>query len=371
MRVFKDPKTLVVKVGTSTLTGSTDQLDESYMESLASDLCAQADAGRHVVLVTSGAIRFGSIALKRSNLRGIQEKQAAAAVGQGLLMQAYRKLFARSGRDVGQVLLTRADVEERARFVNARNTFRKLFSFGVVPIVNENDTVAVDEIRVGDNDTLAALVSLVVDADLLLMLSDVEGFHPSRGAEPLGMVERLTPEIWAAAGGAGRGGGVGGMRSKLEAANICMSCGIPMIIANGRRLGVMESVVRGNAVGTLFMSCRRLRGRKRWLAFAPKSRGSIRINDGARGSIIKRGTSLLPIGVLSADGVFDKGDVVVLCDKEGVEFAKGLTRYTVEEVGRIAGLKTMQIERTLGAKQSDEVVHRDDLVLTEFNDKDC
>ncbi len=363
-------KTVVVKVGTSTLTGGEETLDIAYMGDLVRQICQVADEGNPIVLVTSGAIRSGMAALQLKPPLSLSEKQAAAAIGQSLLMHTYRELFAQYRRNIGQVLLTRADVEDRERFLNAKQTFAQLFRWGAVPIVNENDTVATEEIRFGDNDLLAALTALVVDADLVLLLSDVDGFvlrGAGRGTRDeerrtLREVRELTDEIWQSAGKAGRLG-TGGMMSKLQAAEVTMDCGIPLILANGRTPNIVVRIVFGEPIGTKFVPRRTLPARKRWLAFAPRVHGQIVVNEGAKRHIVEHGSSLLPAGIIGVIGDFVVGDVVALTDEAGNPFAKGLANYTAEQARKIAGLQTQRIAQALGFDGKPEVVHRDNLVV--------
>ncbi len=361
------PKVLVVKAGTSILTGGTDRLDIPYMADLVGQICQLWDQGNRVVLVTSGAIRSGIGALGLKEPLSLAEKQAAASVGQGLLMATYRELFGRLGKQVGQVLLTRADVEDRQSFLNARRTFQQLFRWSVVPIVNENDTVATEEIRWGDNDILAALTALATDADLLLLLSDVHGFYvrkPIRGEKPsfLEEVREITDDLWARAGSGGPLGS-GGMLTKLQSAAIMMDCGIETVVANGRAANVLIRIASGERLGTRFVPIRRLPARKRWIAFVPRVAGQIVVNEGARRSLIERGTSLLPAGVVSCSGDFSPGDVVALTDESGIVFAKGMTNYSSDQVRTAAGLPTDRLPSSVGKPRRNEVVHRDDLVL--------
>ncbi len=358
-------KTVVVKVGTSTLTGGKEALDTDYMADLVRQICQAMADGYRIVLVTSGAIRSGMMALGLKPPLSLSEKQAAAAIGQSLLMHTYRELFARYGRQVGQVLLTRADVEDRERFRNARQTFQQLFRWSVVPIVNENDTVATDEIRFGDNDLLAALTALVTDAELIILLSDVPGFFlkPLKGpAQLLREVRELTEEIWQSAGKASRLG-TGGMVSKLKAAEVTMTCGIPLVLANGREPNILLRVLQGEPVGTRFLPYRHLPARKRWLAFAPRVQGNLWVNEGAKQHIITHGSSLLPAGILQVQGDFEAGDVVALLDEKGNLFAKGIVNYDAQAIRKIAGLQTDQIPKVLGVNGKPEVVHRDNLVV--------
>lgn len=358
-------ETIVVKVGTSTLTGGKENLDINYMSDLVRQICQVVDEGHRVVLVTSGAIRSGMAALGLKSMLSLSEKQAAAAVGQSLLMHLYRELFARHGRHVGQVLLTREDVEDRERFKNARRTFQQLFRWSVVPIVNENDTVSTEEIKFGDNDVLAALTALATDAKMVILLSDVDGFFikTSKGVPYLVQeIRELNDLIWQSAGKAGKLG-TGGMLSKLQAAEITMNCGILMVLANGRTPDVVPRIVHGERLGTRFIPLRNLPARKRWLAFAPRVKGEIVVNEGAKHSIIAHGSSLLPVGVVTVSGEFDAGDVVALVDELRHQFAKGIVNYASDELRKIAGMKTDKVAKVLGSVRKPEVVHRDNLVV--------
>lgn len=363
---------LVVKVGSGLIASSSGGLDADRISALADEMAALVKDGKEVVLVSSGAIASGMarLGLKRRP-RSIPEKQAAAAVGQSALMWHYEQAFARSGIRVAQVLLTQEDISARPRYLNARNTFLVLLGFGVLPIVNENDTVAVEEIKVGDNDNLAALVAHLIDADLLVLLTDVDGLYtgdPRRdpGARRLSTVEAVTEEIqrlvWDAEGGVS----VGGMSTKLEAAQKVTSSGIPMVIASGREPGTLGRVLRGEPVGTYFVPRGdRLAARKRWIAFAAPPQGRLTVDAGAKSALTERGKSLLPSGVVDVEGEFHAGEVVSLSLADGTEFARGLTNYDAVELRKIQGAKTGAIEELLGYKSFDEVVHRDNLVLLE------
>lgn len=360
---------LVIKVGTSTLTHGSGPPDESVIADLAAQLAAQRRMGRQVILVSSGAIRAGMARLGLTGRpRAIPQKQAAAAVGQGLLMETYARAFAPHGLTVAQILLTRDDLRERGRYVNARNTFAALLQMGVVPIVNENDTVAVDEIKFGDNDTLAALVASLIEADDLLLLSDVAGLYdrdPSRFADArlIPVVEQIDAALEAAAGGTRSPVGTGGMTTKLAAARICQDTGVRLIIADGRRPAVVADALAGRC-GTRFVPRpARLRPRQRWLAFGGAPRGTVTVNDGARSRLTAEGKSLLPAGVTDASGAFSPGDLVRLSGPDGLPFASGIVRYSRDELEKIQGRRTSEIAEILGVTRGDEVVHRDDLVL--------
>ena len=355
---------IVVKIGSSTLTSPDGALDVAFFSDLARQIAAVREQGIQVVLVTSGAIRAGSARLAlRDKPRTMPEKQAAAAVGQGLLMQAYSDAFAAHGMTAGQVLLVRTDFQDRRRYVNARNTLNALLAYGAVPVINENDTVAVDEIKVGDNDTLSSLVAAAVDADLLLLLSDVPGLLRESG-EVISEVREVGPDIIELASGASGEFGTGGMRTKIEAAQIAATCGTVTVIAYGRELDVVTRVAAGEHLGTRFC-CKRskLAGRKRWIAFGRRLKGTIIVNEGAKGMLVHSGTSLLPVGIIGVSGSFESGDLVAVADESGERIARGVVNYSAEEVGRIKGRHSSEIEHVLGYRDFDEVIHRDNLVL--------
>ncbi|MGC8783697.1 MAG: glutamate 5-kinase [Armatimonadota bacterium] len=368
---------MVIKVGTSTLTDETGALDRVYIASLAMQCAAEHRSGSDVVLVSSGAIRAGTEqwesyvgqtaeTLARASM---PFKQAIAAIGQPLLMQAYLAAFAAYDLPVAQVLLTREDFGERHRFLHARNTLQQLLKMGVVPIINENDTVATEEIRFGDNDTLAAMVASLLDADLLILLSDVEGLYErderGRYTRLVREVHRLDESIWRMAQGSGSRMGTGGMITKLQAAQIATTSGVTMVIAHGRHEGIIHQICHGrDFVGTVFHpQPRKLCHRKRWLAYGLPASGTIVVNEGAKQRIVSDGKSLLPAGVLSCEGHFLPQQVVEVRDESGHVFARGFTNYSSEEIARIAGCQTAQIEQRLGFKRADEVIHRDNLVL--------
>ena len=363
---------VVVKVGSSVLTEDGAVRGEVFGE-MARQVSALFDEGREVVVVSSGAIAVGSRELGWSGPgRSIPEKQAAAAVGQIGLVDLYRKRFAPHGRRVGQVLVPRGGLEQRERFVNARHTLLTLLGLGVVPIVNENDTVATEEIRFGDNDNLSATVVNLVTADLLVILSDVDGLYDrppgEAGAEPprvIDCVEEFTPEIVRAARGSSSAFGRGGMTTKLEAAQAAARCGASTVVANGRAPDVLLRVAAGEVVGTLFQAGSRLASRKHWLAYTTRTRGSLVLDDGAVKALVERGKSLLAAGVSEVRGGFGVGDPVACLDGRGREIARGLVAYGSEEIRRIAKLPAREIPRVLGYSNGDEVIHRDDLVLLE------
>jgi glutamate 5-kinase len=356
------PKSIVVKVGTSTLTDAEGRLDQAFLPQLADQLCDLMDEGRKVVLVTSGAVRAGVEPLGWDGRpRTVPLKQAAAAVGQGRLMGAYGAALERRGRLAGQVLLTQQLAQERARYVNAQNTLRTLLRHGVLPIVNENDTVSVEEIQFGDNDTLAALVAALVGADLLVLLTNVDGLLDREGT----LIPRVTdiPALRGLAGGAGKHGS-GGMVTKLNAAEIAGAAGVRTVIARGRLPQVVTRIVRGEKLGTTFVPPdRRLSGRKHWLAYGTQPRGVITVNLCARRALVQEHKSLLPVGVVGVDGAFVSGDAVSLRAEDGQEFARGMASCDWHDVQRLMGRRTEELKAALGPLAREEVVHRDNLVV--------
>ena len=360
---------LVVKVGSGLVTTPGAGAAPERIEALAADIAAIRE-GRRIVLVTSGAIASGTARLKLPERpRSIPEKQAAAAVGQSALMWQYEAAFSRHQVQVGQVLLTAQDISDRARYLNAKNTLLALLKFDVLPIVNENDTVAVEEIKVGDNDNLSALVASLIDADLLVLLTDVDGLYTddptvNTRARKLDTVEAVTDEIARLARDRADRISVGGMATKLQAARKAAAAGVPMIIADGREPGVLRRILEGEAVGTYFApKADRLGARKRWIAFAVSPQGRLMVDAGAVRALTRQGRSLLPSGVTAIDGEFGSGDVVAVVDGESREFARGLVNFDAGELRRISGAKTQEIEARLGYKSFDEVIHRDNLVI--------
>jgi len=364
-------KRIVVKVGTGTLTDREGRFDPANCARLAADL-AEVARGHGLVLVSSGAVAVGAKELGLVRQKGrpwdIPTKQAVAAVGQPHLMAAWGEALGAHGLTVAQVLLTADDLASRTRFLNARRTFEKLLALGIVPVVNENDTVAVEEIKVGDNDTLAGLVAGCVEADLVAMLTDVEGLYDrapgEAGAALLHDVAKVTAEVERMAGGAGTERSVGGMATKVKAARKLATQGVVTALLSGRRPRALQALLSGERVGTVFArSQERLQARKGWLAAAARGKGVIVVDAGARKALVDSGKSLLPSGVRTVHGSFKIGDPVDIAVDPARPFARGLAGYGADEVRRIAGLRTSEIERALGYKYLDEVVHRDDLVV--------
>lgn len=364
-------KRIVVKVGTGTLTDAKGRFDRENCNRLGKEL-AELARGRKLVLVTSGAVALGAEQLGLVRSAGkpwdIPTKQACAAVGQPHLMAAWAAAFGPHGLKVAQILLTADDLANRKRFLNARRTFERLLQAGVVPVVNENDTVAVNEIKVGDNDTLAGLVASCIEAGLVAMLTDVEGLfdrNPAEaGARQFHDVLKVTAEIERAAGGAGTLQSTGGMATKVRAARKLAAQGVVTALLSGRRKRALASLLAGEKVGTVFAAeAEHLTSRKGWLAAAARGKGVLLVDAGARKALVDGGKSLLPSGVKGVEGSFGVGDPVDIAVDPARPFARGLAGYGADEVRRIAGLKTSEIERTLGYKYLDEVVHRDDMVL--------
>ena len=368
---LKKAKRIVVKVGTSTITYANGKRNFSQIDRLARELSDLQNQGKEMILVSSGAVAVGvdrlGLPAKPSTIPG---KQACAAVGQGVLMHTYEKLFADYGQIVAQVLITRTEAIDRHRYTNCRNTFMTLLQQGVIPIVNENDVVALDELKIGDNDNMSALVAGIVDADLVIILSDIDGLYTANPATHpeatlVHTVQEITPEIEASAGGVGSSRGTGGMATKIQAAKAATNSGIQLVIASGTEKNAIPRILQGEEIGTLFVSREnRLQFRKRWLAFGAKIQGSIVVDDGCAKAIRKAGgCSILPAGIYQVVGDFQSGSTVSVIDKEGHELARGLVHYTAAELEKIKGCKSGDIEGILGHKNFDEVIHRDDLVI--------
>lgn len=357
---------LVVKIGSSTIVAPGGGVDGAFLRDLARQVAVLRGQGREVVIVSSGAIAAGAQRMGRKRIpTALAWSQAAAAVGQSLLMEAYGGAFEPEGLCVAQVLLTRADLGDRARFVNALNTMEALFSFGAIPVVNENDTVAVEEITFGDNDTLAALVCPLVRADLLVLLSDVDGLYRdlARRREVIPEVRAITPEIEALAGAGVGQMGRGGMRSKLNAAGLAVRSGVPVLLANGREPDVLPRLLAAEPLGTYFPPLRsKLEGRKQWLGLVGEVRGRLVVNEGAKRRVVQDGKSLLAVGLAGVEGEFAARDMVALIGPAGEEFARGIANYDGESLRRVKGLRSAERRRLLG-EGPDEVVHRDNMVV--------
>ena len=369
--VLKQAKRIVVKIGSSLVSSREAGVEPERIDRLAEDLAALRSAGREVLVVSSGAIVSG---IKKLSLKeypkSLPVKQAAAAVGQSRLMWAYEKSFERLGIQVAQILLTHQDLADRRRFLNARHTLTALIEFQVIPIVNENDTVAVDEIRVGDNDTLAAEVAHLVDADLLVILSDIDGLftedpRKNPSAELIPLIPEITEDIERRAGVSTTFGSTGGMATKVRAAKKVGDYGVATLIVNGQTAGLLPQILSGtNPGGSLFLAkARRMNSRKHWIGYTLRARGAISVDQGAVEALTKRGKSLLASGIVTVTGSFEAGDPISCLDPDGKEFAKGLVNCSSETLMKIKGLKTAEIQQRLGPQEYEEVIHRDNLVI--------
>ena len=361
---------LVIKVGSALLVDEEKgDIRRVWLDALADDIARLKKSGVEVLLVSSGAIAAGRrhLGLLQKGLK-LEEKQAAAATGQIRLAHAWQGALARHDITVAQILLTPDDTEQRRRHLNARSTINQLLKLGAVPVINENDTVATDEIRFGDNDRLAARVAQMVSADTLVLLSDIDGLYTAdprkdKEARHIGVVEEITPEIEAMAGEAGTGFSHGGMVTKIIAAKIALSAGCRMIIALGKPEHPIAAIEKGGVCTWFVPSAEPKTARKRWIAGSLKPAGSLRVDAGAL-TALAGGKSLLPAGVTGVDGHFERGDLVVVCGPNGIEVARGLVAYSAADAARIKGHKSREIETLLGYRGRDEMIHRDDLVLT-------
>ena len=363
-------KRIVVKIGSALLVDqNSGAIHRQWLAALAEDLAALKARGKEIIVVSSGAIAVGRrhLGLTRQGIK-LEESQAAAATGQIRLAHAYEEALARHDITVAQILLTLGDTEERRRHLNARSTLGTLLRLGAIPVINENDTVATSEIRFGDNDRLAARVAVMINADLLVLLSDIDGLYsadPRKDPEAafLPLVERLTPEIEAMAGQAAPGYSSGGMVTKLAAARIALQGGCQMLIADGRPSNPLAAVEAGARATWFLAEVEPRTARKRWIAGALQPRGKLAVDAGALAAL-QAGKSLLPAGVVGVEGSFERGDAVVVADPEGHEVARGLTAYNAADARRIIGHKSRDIEARLGYRGREELIHRDDLVLT-------
>lgn len=363
-------KTLVVKVGTNVLSTDDDQLDNDRIASLAAQIYGIRQGGVNVVLVSSGAIGagMGLLGLKERP-KDLSHLQAAAATGQAHLIHIYDKAFRPHGYHAAQLLLTANDFKTRSRYLNVRNTLRTLSEFHVIPIVNENDTVSTEEIKLGDNDRLAAMVAGLIQADLLIVLSVVDGLLTGDPTSPqsrrIPLVERFDEELLNLVGASKSSRGTGGMKTKLEAVRTATAVGVNVIIANGKRANVLGEIVAGADLGTLFIAeDDGVSAWKKWIGYTIPPKGRLVLDAGAKRAVVQQGKSLLAIGVLRVEGDFAKGEVVALVDQQGDEFARGLTNYDAIAAQAIVGRRTDEIAKELGSIPYDEVIHRDNLVVT-------
>lgn len=367
-------RTLVVKLGTSVLTRGTKALDRAHMVEIVRQCALARAAGHRVILVTSGAIAAGREHLGYPELPPtVASKQLLAAVGQSRLIQIWEQLFSLYKLDIGQMLLTRADLEDRERFFNARDMMNALLENGIVPVINENDAVATVRVKVGDNDNLSALAAILAEADMLLLLTDQEGLytadpraHPEATLVP--RIEQIDDSVRALAGGSVSGLGTGGMWTKIQAADVATRAGISVVIASGDKPAAIMRVLAGKSVGTLFTPSQSpLESRKRWIFGAPPA-GELLIDKGAAEALCRGKRSLLPAGITAVRGAFSRGEVVRILSPAGVDLAHGLARYNSESLSRIMGRQSGDIESVLGYEYGPVAVHRDDLIMLGGND---
>ncbi|MBJ6724803.1 glutamate 5-kinase [Geomesophilobacter sediminis] len=368
--LLKKVRRIVVKIGSGVLTSEDNGIDPLFLSRLAGELAQLRADGIETVVVSSGAVAAGRPALGLTDRpKTLPQKQAAAAVGQSRLMRAYEEAFSQQDLTVAQVLLTRDDLVNRRRFQNARSTLDTLLAYGIVPVINENDTVVVDELKFGDNDNLSALVTNLVEAQLLIILTDIDGLYTAdprtdATATIIPMVRGITKDLERAAGGSGTSVGTGGMATKLAAAKKVMRYGVAAIICAGKTPGTLTRAMAGEEVGTMFAPAERsLNRRKHWIAFTLRPAGSIRVDAGAREVLARHGRSLLPSGIEKVEGRFERGACVRVLAPDGAEFARGIVDYSSQEIERICRHKSSEIEEILGFRYGDDVIHRDNLVL--------
>lgn len=345
-------KRIVIKIGSSLLYCDSGEIDYKFVEEIVSQVSALVREGKEVIIVSSGAIAMGMLRLKlKSRPKDLSTLQASAATGQHGLISVYNGFFQKEDFVCAQVLLTWDDFSDRKRYLNARNTLLTLLKLKSIPIINENDTISTDEIKFGDNDRLSALVSSLICADVLIILSDVEGLMDRKG-RVVRFVDEITPEIKALAHPTQKKTSVGGMVSKVEAAKIAIDSGMPCVIANGRSKNIILSILsEPKACGTLFIPKKQMASRKHWIAFGAKSKGLIQVDDGAREALINK-KSLLSVGIIAIEGNFDAGDIVTVKDKNNCEFARGKVRLNSQQLGKVKG-----------ARSDKEVIHRNDIVI--------
>jgi glutamate 5-kinase len=370
-RCLKNIKKMVIKIGSSSLTLETGGLDRANIEKFVNEVSSLAKRGIEVIIVTSGAIAAGLEDLNISKKpQEITLLQAAASIGQVELMKLYGDLFSKNGLKIGQILLTQEDTTRREQYLNIRNTIRNLIDLGVIPLINENDSAAVDEIKFGDNDELAALVSVLAEADVLVILTDIEGMYDknprtSRDAKLISYIDRIDKNIESAAGGIGSTYGIGGMESKIKAAKICSFSGIKTIIANSRRINVLDEILSGKNVGTFFtpQTMKKVKSIKKWIAFGMKTKGAIIIDKGAEEAVLNKGKSILPVGVVKVNGKFNKGDTLKVFSMDDKLIAKGISNFSSDDILKIKGKNQKKILSEFNDAMCSEVIHRDCLVV--------
>ena len=366
---LRSAKRIVVKVGTSTLTHPSGGMNLHRIEHLVRELIDEANQGKDILLVSSGAIAAGMNALGLTERpASVPARQALAAIGQGALLHIYEKFFHEYGRTMAQVLLTKENAARHHQYMNSRNALLALLGMNVIPVINENDAVAVDEIKIGDNDNLSAVVAALVDADALIILSDIDGVYTANprtntSARLISEIPEITPEVEHIAGGAGSAQGTGGMQTKIEAAKISQNAGVTMVIARGDEDGIVRSILHGEEVGTLFPAREaHLRTRKSWLAFGQRLMGELSVDEGCI-LAMRRGASLLAVGVTDVYGEFSAGDTIRVLSPDGQEIARGITAYDAADIARLMGHQTADFPMLIADAAHEEIIHRDNMVL--------
>lgn len=370
-KYLKNIKKMVIKIGSSSLTSKAGGLDKVSVKRFVNEVSSLIKRGMEVIIVTSGAIAAG---LENLNIKKKPEDitllQAAASIGQVELMRLYSNLFLTSGLKIGQILLTHEDTTRRKQYLNIKNTIKKLISLNIVPVINENDSVAVDEIKFGDNDQLAALVAILAESDILIILTDIDGMYDKNpriysDAKLISYIDKINEDIEKAAGGIGSTYGIGGMESKIKAAKICSFSGIKTIIANSRRKNILNKIIAGEDVGTFFapQTVKKVKSIKKWIAFGMKTKGGIVIDRGAEEAVLNKGKSILAVGVVKVDGKFNKGDTLKVFSLDSKLIAKGISNFSSEDIEKIKGKNRDKILSEFDTSMCSEVIHRDCLVV--------
>ena len=371
-KYLKNIKKMVIKIGSSSLTSKAGGLDKVSMKRFVNEVSSLIKRGMEVIIVTSGAIAAGleNLNIKKKPEEDITLFQAAASIGQVELMRLYSNLFLTSGLKIGQILLTHEDTTRRKQYLNIKNTIKKLISLNIVPVINENDSVAVDEIKFGDNDELAALVAILAESDILIILTDIDGMYDKNpriysDAKLISYIDKINEDIEKAAGGIGSTYGIGGMESKIKAAKICSFSGIKTIIANSKRKNVLNKIIAGEDVGTFFapQTVKKVKSIKKWIAFGMKTKGGIVIDRGAEEAVLNKGKSILAVGVVKVDGKFNKGDTLKVFSLDSKLIAKGISNFSSEDIEKIKGKNRDKILSEFDTSMCSEVIHRDCLVV--------
>jgi len=370
-KYLKNIKKMVIKIGSSSLTSKAGGLDKVSVKRFVNEVSSLIKRGMEVIIVTSGAIAAGleNLSIKKKP-EDITLLQAAASIGQVELMRLYSNLFLTSGLKIGQILLTHEDTTRRKQYLNIKNTIKNLIGLNIVPVINENDSVAVDEIKFGDNDQLAALVAILAESDILIILTDIDGMYDKNpriysDAKLISYIDKINEDIEKAAGGIGSTYGIGGMESKIKAAKICSFSGIKTIIANSRRKNILNKIIAGEDVGTFFapQTVKKVKSIKKWIAFGMKTKGGIVIDRGAEEAVLNKGKSILAVGVVKVDGKFNKGDTLKVFSLDSKLIAKGISNFSSEDIEKIKGKNRDKILSEFDTSMCSEVIHRDCLVV--------